>query len=661
MAYKDEAKASFKSAKYLFQLAAEQKAKGNAQLAKNYRRAARAKAKEAQAKLRLARQQGEFGKIENDFDEQARVAERRAKYLKKKGRVAASEYAKKQAAEHRAMAANIRKYGTPHAPVKDPGAQHEAAAQEARDRARELRLKQLKKAEDAAAEAEERHRVHIQEAASAEEEAKKHRAEGRALSAQAAEEKAKGHHLAAKTEKERAEEHRRNTHSAEADQEEARARQHETSASEARAAASSGYADPAAHEAELAEEARVKQEKRDAKADKAAGVTARKKARAQKKAVGAHEKIEREESRAEKRAKKERLARQAEYYKRSAGPGDAYVRGLRSVGRKIRADKIAIKRYIKRKKELEELDKKRAKELAAKEAEKRAEKRREWLGKVFYKITGRKLPPKKLTLVQQVAAQAEVRKKAKENIAKNRELLRKHKEHLRKLKKDYKKVPLADRAQARDEIAKAENLVTETQSIIKEHEQAAEQAADNIEEIHKTEAERLPNRVRAVVKRWSDKWEAHKKEKAEKKKVAEEAQKKKTAERNQKIADYTNRLFEKFGFSLVPPDEQKKEAARHIEGGMAGWGTFALMAVKGIRPPNPTEIVKEAAAKAGPPGQLHKGKKGGIFYYTHDGKKVYIDKMNVGKWKISHTGKLGKLYSLYKAFKAGKHGARLYH
>lgn len=660
MVHKKEAKVALESSRHLYELAAQAKKHGNLQQAQNYRRAARAKAKEAKAKLRLAREAGEFGVKENAFDEQAREATKRAYRLKRKGRVAASEEALKQAAEHRAMAANLRKYGTIHAPTTDPGADHEAAAEELRQKARALRLD---KSEEHHAEA--RAKTHDVEAEKSSEEAKVHRAEGREMSAKAAEDRAKGHRHAAEREREKAAHARVHGRAEEADAVEKQASAHEETARTARDRASSGYADPKAHNEEVAAYEAEREKRR--KAVKETAETARKlrEEKAEKiaaKKAGKKEKIDRRrEYWAMKKAERIEKARRTAAF-RQQFIGDYYTQGRMFLANQQRKRTLAKNRAEKEKKAYEAEQEKVRKAKKEADSKARAEKRRAWLAKVFYKVTGRKFPAKKLSYSEEVQAQAEIARKAKSNIKANHKIIKMHRQHLKNLKAEYKKLPKGERAHIKLQIEEVENNITDAKQIVNEHKATLDTAQKNLKEIHEKEAARLPNRVRAKLSAWNEKYQAFQAKRAAKKEAKAKAKAEKTAKRNEKIADFTNKLLGKFGFDLIPPSEEKKTAVRHIEGGMAGWGTFAQMAYKGIRPPDPAEIIKQEGAKNGPPGELHKGKKGGIFYYDAKGKKVYIDQMNVGKWKIKHSGNVvGKIYSMYKAYKAGKHGARLYH
>lgn len=744
-----QANAHYKDSKRLYEQARAALARGDKTAAADFRRRAKAAAKQAKQFLNQSRETGEVDGIkENDFDKMSRRLELRVARLKKLGKSEAARVAKEQAAEYRAMAANMRKYGMPHAPSADPGAQDAAAAEEFRKRAAHLRADTSQ-----ADEAEERARHHVQAAKDAKEEAKKHRAEGRELSAKDAEERAKGHELNADDELKKAEHHRKHGRRKEAEDYEAKAAEHETKASTARASAKSGYADPDALEEERKQKlAQIAANKKKRSEQEAAGKT-RKEFKKFKKEKARQEVEDRKKQRLEKRRERHRRVKAANKFRRQA-IGTFVLEGEQAVSSAFRKHTIAVNKAMKDRAKLKE-EKKKQKQQQAQEQqmaakygvaytkhvldakkseadiakmrahrkvqaqklrklqelrasapaseharldaeientqsvikdtskainderkkhaasqkevkaiqEKHDNRYREKFAHIFYKITGRKFPKKKLTPAQLIEEHTKARRQAYENMKRRRALKKQQRAHLKLLRKRLKTVAKGSPEEhaLRDEIADTVSQIAESTSEINEQQKLIEESNASIEEIHEKEAQRLSNRMRAALDRWKEKYNDWKEKRAEKKAAKDKAKAKKRAARNEKIAAYTNKILGKFGFDLIPPDEVEKEAARHIEGGIAGWGTFALMASQGIKPPDPAEIVKQQSAKNGPPGQLHKGKKGGIFYYDHHGKKVYIDKMSIGKWKISHKGKIGKIYSMYKAFKAGLHGARLYH
>lgn len=92
----------------------------------------------------------------------------------------------------------------------------------------------------------------------------------------------------------------------------------------------------------------------------------------------------------------------------------------------------------------------------------------------------------------------------------------------------------------------------------------------------------------------------------------------------------------------------------YVAGGMGGVGMMFLTGRSGFQHPDHRAKMRELDeemrhAHEEVPHVLHKGAKGGIFYYSPEGKKVYITR-----------GGIGGLLSIHKMFKAGRSGARLY-
>jgi len=92
----------------------------------------------------------------------------------------------------------------------------------------------------------------------------------------------------------------------------------------------------------------------------------------------------------------------------------------------------------------------------------------------------------------------------------------------------------------------------------------------------------------------------------------------------------------------------------YVAGGMGGVGMMFLTGRSGFQHPDHRAKMRELAeelkhAHDEVPHVLHKGSKGGVFYYSPEGKKVYVTR-----------GGIGGLLSIHKMFKAGRSGARLY-
>lgn len=89
----------------------------------------------------------------------------------------------------------------------------------------------------------------------------------------------------------------------------------------------------------------------------------------------------------------------------------------------------------------------------------------------------------------------------------------------------------------------------------------------------------------------------------------------------------------------------------YVAGGMGGIGMMLLTGRAGFQHPDHRAKMRELAeemrhAHDEVPHVLHKGAKGGVFYYSPEGKKVYVARGGIG--------------GVLSMFKAGLSGARLY-